>query len=688
MFKNLFNKIKNGKLSTLNRNQKIIVSITGIVLVLLILVGLTYAYFLTKVTGNENNKSISVSTAYLALQYDDGNGTITATNVMPGETIASKTFTVTNNGNATVTGYGVFLEELVNTFERTSDLKLTITCDSSLYGAGACNGFDGDAPSQNDYLLQNNIDVNEVQTYTLTLNYEEAGVDQSVDMNKEFSAKVQIYSTSETVDLYSEITNYSEGDYVVVNSEPKKSQIYKGTFKAVGLLPGEHTVEVYSSNGTKKLTKSFSIINGEQSSTSTNAYITDMSRTIIASLNVTGSSFSISEVETLVPFSKFSLAANILENGATYVNEWSSIKQYYGGVDYSGCTLDCVITFEEYSPINNITEKIIKTSDNYGSNSLNGLFMDVDDYGTTYYYKGAIVNNYVKFAGFTWRIVRINGDGSVRLILDGITSNTKKEGDSTYAGTDSKFNGNYDDNAYVGYMYGTAGSNNYDSTHKNLNSSTIKRNVDLFYENYLLSNNYDRYLSDTLFCANKQIKEKTGFGKVNTAYATDLWRSKSANKRKLSFKCAEGSKDNYSRYTANSTITTKKVALNSDLTYPIGLLSYDEYRYAGNSNSVNDNKNYLFNETFLTQIINGNNPYGTSLYWLMSPANFSEYGIVPFTNFSAFVTASVVESPLNTDENATVPTTDSTGVRPVINIKPNIMVASGDGTKSNPYTLK
>ena len=42
-----------------------------------------------------------------------------------------------------------------------------------------------------------------------------------------------------------------------------------------------------------------------------------------------------------------------------------------------------------------------------------------DDYGTSYYYRGNVENNWVKFAGFYWRILRINGDGSIRMIYAG-----------------------------------------------------------------------------------------------------------------------------------------------------------------------------------------------------------------------------------------------------------------------------
>ncbi len=47
-----------------------------------------------------------------------------------------------------------------------------------------------------------------------------------------------------------------------------------------------------------------------------------------------------------------------------------------------------------------------------------GLISDLDDIGISYYFRGNVKNNYFKFADKMWRIVRINGDNSVRLILD------------------------------------------------------------------------------------------------------------------------------------------------------------------------------------------------------------------------------------------------------------------------------
>ena len=74
----------------MNRRQKIIISVTGIFLVALILMGLTYAYFLTQIRGNTNPTSISVETANLALKYDDGNGTLTSDTKLVPDTVVSE----------------------------------------------------------------------------------------------------------------------------------------------------------------------------------------------------------------------------------------------------------------------------------------------------------------------------------------------------------------------------------------------------------------------------------------------------------------------------------------------------------------------------------------------------------------------------------------------------------------------
>ena len=189
----------------MNRKQKIIISVTGIFLVLLILVGLTYAYFLTRINGNPNDTSISLTTANLQLDWIDGTDKIIDSTdvIMPGQFESSITFSVKNNGNATVKDYGVILTDLrikwastvegtnqvqnVDTYlEHPDDFELTIVCSSD---KGSCDGKETYLPTTNEILLTNDITPGETQTYTATLEYIDDG-DQSADMNKMITARL------------------------------------------------------------------------------------------------------------------------------------------------------------------------------------------------------------------------------------------------------------------------------------------------------------------------------------------------------------------------------------------------------------------------------------------------------------------------------------------------------------------
>ncbi len=186
----------------MNKKNKIIISITGIVLVLLILVGLTYGYYLTRISGNTSDKSISIDMANLELTYSDGNGLIEAKSIIPGETIATKTFTVKNTGNAKISNYVVYLDSVVNNFEDKNDLKLTLTCTSDI---GNCNGTNITYPSTNTMLVTNDIEEKETQSFELKVEFIETNDDQSDNMNKEMSGNILIKdikglnSTLETV---------------------------------------------------------------------------------------------------------------------------------------------------------------------------------------------------------------------------------------------------------------------------------------------------------------------------------------------------------------------------------------------------------------------------------------------------------------------------------------------------------
>lgn len=123
-----------------------------------------------------------------------------------------------------------------------------------------------------------------------------------------------------------------------------------------------------------------------------------------------------------------------------------------------------------YFKTSKITDRIIASVDKTGkcpsingdgtvnvtkAESTNGYVCSAPDaYGTSYYFRGNVTNNYVKFGGFYWRILRINGDGTIRLVYDGTSAHNNNESSSDRIIGNSKYNSSANDNAYVGYMYG------------------------------------------------------------------------------------------------------------------------------------------------------------------------------------------------------------------------------------------
>ena len=146
-----------------------------------------------------------------------------------------------------------------------------------------------------------------------------------------------------------------------------------------------------------------------------------------------------------------------------------------------------------------------------GVSGTNGIYMTTQTEGNVpvYYFRGDAdkVNNNIIFNNMCWKIIRTTETGGIKLIYNGVPTDGKCEtqtGTSTQIGT-SAFNESYNDNAYVGYMYGTAGSTTYQATHANTNESTIKKYIDNWY-----SQNFDETttskLEDTVFCNDRSTK--------------------------------------------------------------------------------------------------------------------------------------------------------------------------------------
>lgn len=190
--------------------KRIITSMVSILLLIITLFGITYAYFIANVRGNDEKKSITAKAGKLELTYGDGNGVLEVGEFLqPGNTVKfknsnneiveQKTFTVTNTGTATVPSYEVILQNVVNELEYYEDLTYTLTCTSYInYGedtqeiSGTCDGNEDTFPKTNGLLAINSIDEGVTHYYVLKLHYAETNTDQSNDMKKNIVAKINI----------------------------------------------------------------------------------------------------------------------------------------------------------------------------------------------------------------------------------------------------------------------------------------------------------------------------------------------------------------------------------------------------------------------------------------------------------------------------------------------------------------
>ena len=217
-----------------------------------------------------------------------------------------------------------------------------------------------------------------------------------------------------------------------------------------------------------------------------------------------------------------------------------------------------------------------------------------------YYYAGNTTNNWVKFAGFYWRIIRTNHDSSIRLLYVGTSHDT-----TTGNIGESVFNTNKNSPKYVGYKYGEDTS--LDTIRNNTTDSTIKTFIDSWYQNNLTD--YTKYLSTSAVYCNDR-SEGTGqtysaSSEFNFApyyrmdYDTD---GAAANP---SYNCT----DIRDAFSAENT--------SAKLDYPISLMTTDEIAFAGGLafKTMNTPYAWFINNSAGSQVSNS--------WWSLSPFNWS-----------------------------------------------------------------
>ena len=291
-----------------------------------------------------------------------------------------------------------------------------------------------------------------------------------------------------------------------------------------------------------------------------------------------------------------------------------------------------------------------------------------DDYGTSYYFRGAVKNNYVQFANKCWRIVRVGGDGSVKLILhnDNTTgvanpcdaaNNSASAAFARYSGTTytSAFNSSYNDNAYVGFKYGTVGASGYASAHANTNNSTILTNLETWYNNNLKT--YESVIDDNVWCNDKTNIADTSYNPWGYSNVTGLGYGTNvtyygATQRLVSTSGSAGG-------------TGPSLKCNGELSKinsKVGLITADELALAGYAYAKNNTTTYLQE--------NATDTY----WWSLSPSDFDG------------VSASVWGVNGSDGDFGSNIVYGTGGVRPSISLKSTTNV-TGEGTSSTPYII-
>mgnify|MGYP004559091323 FL=1 len=379
--------------------------------------------------------------------------------------------------------------------------------------------------------------------------------------------------------------------------------------------------------------------------------------------------------------------------------------------------------------------------------SNSGIYMAEDDYGKSYYFRGKIDNNYVSFAGFIWRIVRINGDGSIRMIYSG--TSTTDTGEKTSIGT-SAFNNDPYDPAMVGYKYGLD-KTYQETTATNLNYGNIDANTIYYFADSYTKNDTTKKLSlsgnltsgtlENVWGSNNSTYKYTCFSTSSTGTCTTLVEIASyvsSTQVKVKTYHSYLSKSYESTYTDehDSTIKTKIDAWYKTNIQDKGYSTYLTDNLFCNDRSISSGDGFSLNQTTFYGAYNRNVDHKTPSYKCprqkdqFTTSSGTTLGNGELTYPVGLLTADEVAYAggkygydnkeyylatgqyywLASPSHFTSGNADAhgwsvyssagylspwlwvsyswIGVRPVISLNANTLISQGNGTTSNPYIVK
>ena len=638
----------------------------SLLITVICIIGVSFAWFRLYLSQTENNTIASRTCFNTTLTEDTSK--ISLTDAFPitdedGLKQTPFTFTIKNNCNSYVKLYitidSTYRESTDTSYLKDNYMKVNISPKGTTTGKSVILGSQTLTDLENNrkgYIIINTwLKANEEKSYDLRI-WMDSTVTTEQGLNKNWSGKIVVVSNAAEEPAPAPNGWYEAGSGTLLASLRDNN-----TLKTPLTTPGKE-VSAHTLDDVESQTKSVS-------STYQAYYITY------------GTGYETNGT-------KFNLTGTAVTSD-TYANSYSSlVGKYLPNSSLSSAGSSTAGTMKTTTNINCVYYVVSATSSSYtykalcsNKNTTEALLAStVDDYGTSYYFRGAVKNNYVEFANKCWRIVRITGDGSVKLVLHndntaGAANPCSSANNSTdaafarYSGETYKsaFNTNENDNAYVGFMYGTAGASDYATTHANINKSTILNNLELWYKNNLES--YESKLADTIWCNDKSTFSTytsgstygtgLGYGTNNTGYGAynRIYGGKAASYASPSLVCPnDNNGGKLSKFTVKDTTNG-----NGNLTYKIGLLTADEIAFAGSIYNTSNLSIYL-----------QENATGT-WWWSLSPGNFDGSNAGVWDVYSGGLNYSDVGY--------------SDSLRPVISLISSTNV-TGDGTSENPYIVE
>lgn len=682
----------------MNKKQKIIVVVTIFALVLLC-GGLTFAYF-TSFTSSESGSTIATKGGTMNIKYDNGSGNITLSNIYPRSSAwVNKTFTVTGN----------------NTTDLNMYYGISLVVDNNDFGSYLSYTLSGTNTSNNGSLIPNittnqsingvsstyelgvgsfNKATNAVHTYSFKIFFLDTGEEQNYAQDAYFAAHLVINSINpdgavayigQGRNFIIENSTIVDREFSVLSNETKEEKY------VVSLMVEENT---YSDGELKyTLTGTNSSNNGTMIANATNVSIPNGDNQVITlGTGVLSGSGSTKH--------NYKITINDNNDGisslSNIISEKHDVMLLHNARNFSG-------RLEIISGNKTIYSAVIKqgTKDNpitsigTATTTNEGLIKTTDDYGTAYYYRGAAENNYVRFAGMCWRIVRTTGNNNVKLVLyNNDSSDCTLTGEGlAYAKFASNYTSAFNDtnssevNGIVNsaFMYGqffTTDANRclmlengsvvdkvstygnetscinaggkwattmYDATFANVKKSTSLTNLETWYKARLES--YNDKLADVIWCNDKKVASSSS--KIVSFALNERFQTGA------SMICNDDAMEGkLNKYTVNDTTNG-----NGDLTYPIGMLTADEIAFAGGSVTGQTSTFYISENASLAS-------------WTLTPIDWSSSD----GSSTAIITGSQFGYMYSAISN-------NKYIRPSIALKGNVIV-SGSGSASDPFVVR